>query len=155
MSQEPSPNIGGAIDIWYERLNYLEKEKAKIASNPSQKFDLEYQIQECRQEIQRLKDDTLVRHEFSNGSTTLSSPEDEPKQLYRKQVYEMLLLGNGKIASEKRMTLNSFITSVKLTPESAQIIEAEAVQLYQEYQSKLKLFDQLLQEAILYAFINK
>lgn len=43
-----------ALEDWKEKLAYLQKEQAKLA-DPAQKFQLEKQIQECLQNIQRLQ----------------------------------------------------------------------------------------------------
>ncbi|GET37906.1 hypothetical protein [Microseira wollei] len=63
MNQEQSPSLGDALKLWQERLAYLEIEKAKTAS-ASQKFELQDRIEECRKEIQRLKNNSVSRNKF-------------------------------------------------------------------------------------------
>jgi hypothetical protein len=68
MSQGQSLNLCDALSLWKEKRGYLEKEKAKTAS-PSQKFELQKQIEECEREIHRLESAGFVSHKETNAST--------------------------------------------------------------------------------------
>jgi len=68
MSQGQSLNLCDALSLWKEKRGYLEKEKAKTAS-PSQKFELQKQIEECEREIHRLESAGFVRHKETSAST--------------------------------------------------------------------------------------
>ena len=49
MSEEQSP-----LDIWKEKLKEFQKQEA-ITSDPSVKFQLRKQIEECQEKIQELE----------------------------------------------------------------------------------------------------
>jgi hypothetical protein len=146
MSQEQSPKLGDALRLWQEKLAYLEIQYVQ-ASDPSRKFELDQLIKESGEEIQRLKKDVVIKHETVD-STGMESRKNEPKLIYRQRVYDLLLANNGEITSVGREVLELLRAHLRLRREEAEIIEVEAFQLYEEYKSKLKLYEQSLKEVI-------
>jgi hypothetical protein len=154
MSQEQSPNFGDALRLWEKRLKHLEKEKA-INANPLLDYELIHRIEECRKEIQRLKNDTIFWHEETRASTDKGSKESDPKLIYRQKVYELLLANNGEITLVRGELLTLLRDNLRLQREEAEICEAEAFLIYRNYQSKLRLFENLLREKISYVFFEE
>lgn len=74
------------------------------------------------------------------------SPKDDPKVKYRKEVERRI--NQGKFSSVARRLLNSLRLQLKLDAEVAKAIEAEVQQPGQEYQRKLKEYEEALVEAI-------
>lgn len=51
---QSSRSESSALKMWLKRLDHLQTERA-ITANPAQKFELDVQIQECQEEIDKLK----------------------------------------------------------------------------------------------------
>ena len=74
------------------------------------------------------------------------SPKDDPKLKYRKEVETRFK--SGRFSRTARRLLDSLRLKLKLTTEVADAIEAEVQQPYQEYQRKLKDYEEALIEEI-------
>ncbi len=74
------------------------------------------------------------------------SPKDDPKLKYRKEVE--CRFKSGRFSPTARRLLNSLRLKLKLTTEVADAIEAKVQQPYQEYQRKLKDYEEALIEEI-------
>ncbi|MGK7958051.1 MAG: GUN4 domain-containing protein [Crocosphaera sp.] len=72
------------------------------------------------------------------------SPQNDPKLQYRLEVTKKIR--KGKISSLNRRYLNRVYKKLKLTEEEAKTIELSIVQPYQEYQQKLKEYQDALSE---------
>lgn len=71
MNQKQYHDLDEVIKLWQEKLVFLEKEKV-IETRLDRKFELEKQIDECQQEIQRLekfKSSSVSSTEISNLSS--------------------------------------------------------------------------------------
>ena len=81
--------MSDALSIWIEKKQFFETQLA-ITSDPSQKFTLRKQIQECEQEIERLQNQTNFQANFHPDSKTnsqsqsnqASSLNNQPNQVY-------------------------------------------------------------------------
>ncbi|MEH2126025.1 caspase, EACC1-associated type [Nostoc sp.] len=72
------------------------------------------------------------------------SPKDDPKLKYRKEVENRFK--SGRFSRAARRLLDSLRLKLKLTTDVADSIEAEVQQPYQEYQRKLKDYEEVLIE---------
>lgn len=97
MSQRRPSSISDAIQKWRDKLAYLELEKARTAGS-SQKFELQEQIKECQQEIQRLKNSCIAL--------------DKETQLPRKQEF---------IKTDKYQNWNAGSEDAQTTPTSKEV----------------------------------
>jgi DNA-binding transcriptional MerR regulator len=61
-----------ALDKWRRKLAFLQKEEA-IAADPSLKFQLQEQIEECRQKIAELEGTESVRREDTGAKSSGAS----------------------------------------------------------------------------------
>jgi hypothetical protein len=94
-------------EIWQEKLNYLQVQQA-ISSNPSVKFELEQQIQECQRKITELSS-TQPREMRSIQPTKASVKTLTGEQL--KQLREAILnaypsVVNLSIVLEEHLNIN-------------------------------------------------
>jgi len=74
------------------------------------------------------------------------SPKDDPKLKYRKEVERRA--PQGRFTIPARRLLNSLRGQLGLSVEAAEMIEAEVLQPFREYQRKLQEYEQTLIEAL-------
>jgi hypothetical protein len=75
------------------------------------------------------------------------SPTDDPRLRYRKEVEKRVYQG-GTFTTPARRFLNSLQTTLPLDAEIAAAIEAEVLKPYQEFQRKLREYEEVLTETV-------
>ena len=76
-----------ALSNWQEKLGKFEYEHS-ITASPSQKFDLEKKIEECQQEIERIR--ASIRSQYPLNSLTPVKSRDETKETSYERIDELV-----------------------------------------------------------------
>src|SRR5262245_20355304 len=88
-----------AVQRWEEKLAYLESEFA-VTSDPVQKFEVKKRIEECTQEIERLK-----RGKLQDEPADKDGTESNPSQFFVPIDQQRLILGRADVLEKLRDTL--------------------------------------------------